>query len=108
MRASDSETPEWKVKTEKKRQALADCIPEDWRIAEIPISECPNVINVPETCGILTELEVAITNTTDVGHILQKIQSREWSAYDTTIAFCKRACIAHQLVRFMYGSTSSN
>ncbi|KAF5311010.1 hypothetical protein D9619_007734 [Psilocybe cf. subviscida] len=94
---SDAKKPDWEVKASKKRQALSDCIPEEWRIAEIRISESPNVMHVPETCGILTKREITITNTTNVGRILQRIQSREWSAYETTLAFCKRACIAHQL-----------
>ncbi|KAF8900249.1 general amidase [Gymnopilus junonius] len=52
-----------------------------------PSKETLNVIEFPETCGLLSDREIEITNT-----------GGTWSAVDVTTAFSKRAVIAHQLV----------
>ncbi|KAG6382122.1 general amidase [Boletus reticuloceps] len=51
----------------------------------------------PETCGLLTPRELAITNE-DVNTLLKRLSSGEWSAVEVTIAFYKRAIVAQQLV----------
>lgn len=56
-------------------------------------------MDVPISCGLLSPREVEITETTDVGILLEKLASAEWSSVEVTTAFYKRAIIAHQLVR---------
>ena len=56
-------------------------------------------MDVPELCGLLTDREVQITNTTDVEVLLGKLALGEWSSVDVTTAFYKRAIVAQQLVR---------
>jgi len=46
----------------------------------------------------LTARELEITCVQDAVALLEKIHSKEWSAFEVTVAFCKRASIAQQLV----------
>lgn len=50
------------------------------------------------SCGILTARELEITEAEDAIAILDQIHSKTWSAVEVTVAFCKRAAIAQQLV----------
>ena len=93
------EEPEWKLLCAYKRKALQESIPKEWRIPNLPrIREQANVLGLPETCGILSEREIMITETTDVDVILENLRKAEWTAVEVTMAFCKRAVVAHQLV----------
>lgn len=62
------------------------------------LSRPRNVLSVFSSCGLLTDRELEITDVEDCVALLDKIHSREWSAYEVTIAFCKRAAIAQQLI----------
>ena len=55
-------------------------------------------LEAAETCGILSAREIEITSRNDAVDIVKKIRSKEYSAEEVTIAFCKRAAIAQQLV----------
>ena len=90
--------PIWKALCYAKRKAQQDSIPSEWIIPSYPISAYPDIIDVPEICGLLTSRELLISETTDVDEILAKLRSAEWTAVETTLAFYKRAVIAHQLV----------
>ena len=82
---------------EEKRQRQAVSIPQDWLIETPPTSQL-DVIPVPAKCGLLSPTELEITDTIDVGVLLRKMASGEWSAVEVTTAFYKRAIVAHQLV----------
>lgn len=73
-------------------------IPKEWLIIPVPEDKL-NVMDVPETCGLLTQRELEITHCSDVAVLLNKLANAEWSAVEVTTAFYKRATIAHQLVR---------
>lgn len=51
-----------------------------------------------KSCGLLSARELEITDAEDAMTILERIRSKEWSAKEVTIAFCKRATIAHQMI----------
>jgi len=55
-----------------------------------------NVITIPETCGLLTPAELAIT-ALDATALCEKMAARELSAVEVVSAFGKRAAIAHQV-----------
>ncbi|KAH9479411.1 Acetamidase [Psilocybe cubensis] len=98
--SSHSETvqlPKWRRLCAQKQKSLHDSVPSDWFIPRLPLQGHPNVLDVPEKCGLLTERELMITETTDVGLILAKLRAAEWSSVETTTAFYKRAVLAHQL-----------
>ncbi|KAI0160494.1 putative fatty-acid amide hydrolase [Xylariaceae sp. FL1272] len=84
------------ISAEKKAQQF-NRIPEAWRIAAEKHENALNVMDVPITCGLLTETEAEITSKYDATALLDKLKSRVWSVEQVTVAFCKRAAIAHQL-----------
>lgn len=69
----------------------------EWKISK-KLALGDNVLEVPETCGILTDREVAITQANDAVDIVEKIRKQEYTAEEVALAFCKRAAIAQQLV----------
>lgn len=81
-----------------KRQKRDSLIPESWRLDTSSYAERNNVLDIPSTCGILTEKEIDITSNYDAVDIVEKIRESTFSAEEVTVAFCKRAAIAQQLV----------
>ena len=63
-------------------------------------------MEVPLTCGILSETELKITSDYDATALLEKLRSGVWSVEEVTVAFCKRAAIAQQLVSPICFSTA--
>lgn len=88
----------WKTVCHQKLKRQHESIPREWLIPVPSLRERPNVMDIPGTCGLLTARELMITETTDVGVILEKLGAAEWTSVETTTAFYKRAIIAHQLV----------
>lgn len=97
----------WKRLVADKRRRQLESIPKDWLI-QVPDEHIVDVTAVPERCGLLSDRELQITNTEDVNEILDKLAKGEWSAVEVTNAFCKRAIIAHQLVRMSRSCTEDN
>ena len=97
MSSRPSTTTSWQEQVTDKRKRLQALIPPEWTIAPVP-DEQVDVLDVPQTCGLLTDRELEITNTLDVTVLLQKLANAEWSAVEVTTAFSKRAIIAHQVV----------
>lgn len=57
-----------------------------------------NLLPIIKDCGILTPRELEITDVEDATTLLAEIHSQKWTALEVTIAYCKRAAIAQQLV----------
>jgi amidase len=55
-------------------------------------------MEVPVTCGVLSEIECDITSNYDATALLEKLRVGFWTVEQVTVAFCKRAAIAQQLV----------
>ena len=89
---------DWRALCAERKQKQIDSIPQDW-IIQVPSDKHCNVLDIPEKCGLLSARELAITNTTDVDTLLNKLATAVWSSVEVTLAFYKRAIIAHQLVR---------
>lgn len=87
---------DWRTLVADKRRRQADSIPKEWLIVTPPESIL-DVTGVPGTCGLLSEKELKITGT-DVVTLLGKLESAEWKAVEVTLAFYKRAIVAHQVV----------
>ena len=88
------------IAAEKQRQRQ-EKIPKEWLIDAQKYGEATNLLQVPVACGILDEVERQITSDYDATALLEKIRGGVWSAEQVTVAFCKRAAIAHQLVSFV-------
>lgn len=80
-----------------KRLQQQNQIPEEWLLSG-SYHEATNFMDVPLTCGVLNEVERNITSNFDATGLLEKLKDGEWTAEQVTLAFCKRAAIAHQLV----------
>lgn len=72
-------------------------IPKEWILDSLPDESVANVMNVPYTCGLMTERELELTEK-DATDLLAMMAKGELKSYDLTLAFCKRAAIAQQLV----------
>ncbi|KAG4438556.1 hypothetical protein IFR05_005980 [Cadophora sp. M221] len=84
------------IAAEKKAQQW-DKIPKSWRIHADLYRDVNNVMDVPLSCGLLNEIESKITSDFDATELLAKLKDGVWSVEEVTVAFCKRAAIAHQL-----------
>jgi len=82
-----------RAKCEQRDRLIRD----EWKISK-KLSLGNNVLQVPKTCGILTEREINITEDNDAVNIVERIRQQEYTAEEVTVAFCKRAAIAQQLV----------
>ncbi|KAL6828060.1 amidase signature domain-containing protein [Trichoderma camerunense] len=81
-----------------KRLQRSQKIPIAWRLDDDKRQESINPLDVSITCGILNDTEIDITSKYDATSLLMGIKIGTWSVEQVTIAFCKRAAIAHQMV----------
>ena len=106
MTVTQSPTEDWRTIVAQRRKDLDSKIPQEWRLKENFLASLarPNHLlasNAVAKSGILTETELDITENYDAAQLLQKLASGELSSVAVTTAFCKRAAIAQQLVRFL-------
>ncbi|KAJ4164361.1 hypothetical protein LMH87_006038 [Akanthomyces muscarius] len=94
----DTPLPAWEAIALDKRSQRDAAIPAEWRLqaGSVPKSRL-NVTRVPVESGILVSREIDITET-DAPLLVQKLAAQEYSSYEVTLAFCKRAAISQQLV----------
>lgn len=105
---STQKSQNWKAKVELKYKQCQSLIPEEWRLlAEAtqhlvqPLETSKNNLidlGIARNSGILTAKEIQITEEYDVQQLLKKLAAGELTALEVTVAFCKRAAIAQQLV----------
>lgn len=98
---------DWKQIAAAKKVQQGLTIPKEWIIKDLPSKETLNVVDIPETCGILTPKEIQIT-TSSVSLLLKNLAEAVWSSVEVTTAFAKRAVIAHQLVRYLRSFSFAN
>ncbi|KAI4716327.1 amidase [Aureobasidium sp. EXF-10727] len=79
-----------------KREQRDRLIRNEWKLSK-KLAVANNVLEVPKTCGILTNREVTITEENDAVDIVNKIRQQEYTAEEVAVAFCKRAAVAQQL-----------
>lgn len=115
---STQTSPAWKVKAEQKYRQSQSLIPEAWRLSSEVTQDVArpletskiNLINldIPRRSGILTAQELRITEEYNVQHLLKALATGDLTALEVTVAFCKRAAIAQQLVwpAVLYGCMS--
>lgn len=85
----------WENRAADKRARIEGSIPTEWKIQSLP--KGASVMDFPEKSGILSAEELAITKlpATD---LVVRLARGELKSVDVTLAFCKRAALAHQLV----------
>ena len=92
-----SDTKPWQQMCAERKQKQLDSIPKEW-IVFVPTDPKQSVVAFPAKCGLLTYLEIEITETVDIDVLLGKLATGMWSSVQVTTAFYKRAIIAQQLV----------
>jgi amidase len=92
-----SSDAKWKDLVADKQRRQQESIPAAWRI-DAPGPEVLNVMDVPRSCGLLSALELEITEITDVDVLLERLATGTWSSVEVTTAFYKRAIVAQQIV----------
>jgi len=93
-----SKEPLWTKIAAQKVAARDALIPKEWLI---PPTDALNVMEIPTTSGILSTSEIKITET-EAPLLVSRMVKGELSSYDVVLAFCKRAAIAQQLVRYQF------
>ena len=89
----------WEEKASQKQLSLYNLIPQEWRLSQSIIKNPPkNLTTVPSQCGILSTLDLEITEIDNIEELAYRIAQGKYSAVQVTEAYCKRAAIAHQLV----------
>jgi len=92
----------WEEVAADKRQRIEDSIPPEWRVdlTSVHDQDDPSFMGVPAKSGVLTPQELEITGSTAVD-LVAKLAKGELKSVDVTLAFCKRAALAHQAVCIM-------
>ena len=90
----------WEEIAQQKRAALRHTIPNEWVIPDNikPPDSQLDVTGFPQESGWFTPKELEITSTSATG-LLGKTTTGQWNAEEVTLAFCKKASAAQQLVR---------
>jgi amidase len=97
----------WTDLVAEKQKQCQQKIPEAWRLAPEHLAAFTSFgidlidANVCQKSGLLTESELDITENYTAKKLLQRLAAREISALETTTAFCKRAAVAQQVVRWI-------
>jgi amidase len=86
----------WEKTASDKKARIAASIPPEWRLKVEPTED--SVMDYPKKSGIMTADELAITESNATDLVAQMAVGKLTSVAVTT-AFCKRAALAHQLVR---------
>jgi amidase len=95
---------DWHEIAAKAQNNVLQSIPNEWRLSPefIPNSKSANVSEIPRTCGILSPKEIEITEQT-ASQLVKKLSIGRLKSVEVTRAFCVRAALVHQLVRFTGG-----
>ena len=97
-----SSKPSWQSTADACHSNISNAIPASHRIPPACLERLVdprNVIHIPDCCGVLTQREIEITSIASATELLENIKNWAYTAVEVTTAFCKRASIAHQLVR---------
>lgn len=95
-----SDSPRWQDLVARKRQECKDKIPREWTLSADLLAVPPRLLDhdLPRRSGLLSELELDLTENYTASQLLPKLASGQVSSLVVTTAFCKRAAIAQQVV----------
>lgn len=97
----------WQEAAAKKCADCLSVIPQEWLLSSSFLSQYDlgptsgtNVVSldIPRTSGLLSSVELAITENYTAVELLREIAEQKFTSTEVTLAFSKRAVIAHQLV----------
>ncbi|KAL2808217.1 amidase signature domain-containing protein [Aspergillus granulosus] len=85
---------DWKSIAAQKKSAIEATIPAEWRLETLPADD--SILSFPKSSGILTQDELAITESSATD-LVRDLAAGNLTSVSVTTAFCKRAALAHQL-----------
>ncbi|KAL8778517.1 MAG: hypothetical protein Q9213_007375, partial [Squamulea squamosa] len=90
---------QWEKIRDRKLEEQRSRIPQEWLIpaSQLPSTDVSYVMDIPGSCGILSNREIKITEGYNARSLAAAIREKEYNAVEVTTAFCKRAAIANQL-----------
>ncbi|KAJ5090620.1 hypothetical protein N7532_009304 [Penicillium argentinense] len=98
MTTDTAPRPSWQDLVTRKQRECREKIPHAWTLSpDIHISRRPIESDLPRTCGLLSDVELDLTENYSVAQLLAKLASGQTSSLALTTAFCKRAAIAQQV-----------
>lgn len=108
---ADTMVQDWREIVAKKRAEVAKQLPQEWRLPQTILGKINanadiGVLDIPAKSGVLTSKEVEITEKYDAVELVAKMAAKELSSSEVTLAFCKRAAVAHQVVRVSTAGSS--
>ncbi|KAK5206601.1 Acetamidase [Exophiala xenobiotica] len=83
----------WEEIAADKKKRIDESIPKEWRV-EVK-DQNGSLMDLPASSGLLSSDELEITNSSAVD-LVAKLASGQLKSVDVTLAFCKRAALAHQ------------
>lgn len=96
MEGKEAEEPWREIAARKKAEQQAR-IPQAWLLPDSTDLNQNNILQVPHQCGILTEIELQITEDFDATELVDELANGNLTSEAVATAFCKRAAIAQQL-----------
>jgi amidase len=96
-----SQPADWQELVTRKRHECQDKIPREWKLSEEVLKAVPTHLleyDLPRRSGILSDLELDVTENYTAAELLVKLASGQVSSLVVTTAFSKRAAIAQQVV----------
>jgi len=87
----------WEELAADKRSRISKSIPSEWVTQDIPKDD--SMFDYPEKSGLLSAQELEWTKSSAT-ELVAKLAKGELKSVDVTLAFCKRATLAQQLVSF--------
>jgi amidase len=101
MPARPSLNGTWQEICIRKQAERQSRIPPEWIIPsnKLPGREVRNVIDFPLKSGLMTELELEITEK-NACELVKDIASGSYTSVEVVTAFCHRAALAQQLVNW--------
>jgi amidase len=100
-----STTDNWQNIAKKKQQEIKAAIPPKWIIPDekLPSESQADVSDFLSQSGFFTnrEIEIVLTNALKT---LSYLSNGSWKSEDVTLAYCKAAAAAHQLVRPLFNT----
>ncbi|CAI7613130.1 unnamed protein product [Penicillium palitans] len=101
--ASQPHPSNWQDLVAAKRHECEEKIPHDWLLSADQLAfaqETPRVLDIdlPRRSGLLSEVELDLTENYTASQLLSKLASGQVSSSVVTTAFCKRAAIAQQVL----------
>jgi len=88
---------DWQKSAAVRCTTIGQRIPREWRLPEHLVSNSSPIQLLSQDVGFLSNEESRITELRAVD-LLRALRSGSLKAFEVTLAFCKRAAIAHQIV----------